>query len=296
MSSATSPPVPSERVSRVLVIGGTGYIGSGVVRALKASGREVTRGSRRAVADDSAGVRVDVRDVDSVVGAVAEVAPDVVVYAAGFDFEAESAALPAVLDRGVPLVYTSGIWWMGEVGSEPFEEGPPIGDTPRARIERLVLETSAVTRTRAVVVRPAVVYGQGGGIPAEMVDWAREYGVGRYVGRPGVRWPLVHVDDLAELYARAIVAAPSGSVLHGVADGGVLVSEIAAAADRAAGGGGRSEAWAVEDAAPVLGSAYAASLALDQAFASVNTRILCDWNPTRASLVTELLTGQYTDA
>ncbi len=291
MNIATSSPARAGQLGNVLVIGSTGYIGSGVVRALEAAGHQATRTSRRPDVGDSAAVQIDVRDVDSVVRAIKEVAPDVVVYAGAFNLEAELAAIPAILGLGVPLVYTSGIWWLGEVGPEPFVEDAPTGDSPRARIERLVLEASS--SVRAVVVRPAVVYGHGGGIPAQMVGWSRRYGVGRYVGRPGVRWPLVHVDDLGELYVQAILDAPSGSVLHGVADGGVLVSEIAAAADRAAGGEGRSEPWAVEDAGAVLGRGYAHWLALDQAFASVRTRVLCGWNPTRVSLITELLTGQY---
>ena len=69
---------------------------------------------------------------------------------------------------------------------------------------------------RSVVIRPAIVYGRGGGIPAGFVESARKEGAARYVGTGKNRWPLVHVDDLADLYLLALEKAPPGTLLLGV--------------------------------------------------------------------------------
>src|SRR5207237_4601172 len=116
---------------------------------------------------------------------------------------------------------------------------------------------------RTVVIRPAMVYGRGGGIPAGFVESARKEGAARYVGTGENRWPFVHVDDLADLYLLALERAPAGSVLLGVAGPSRAVSEVAAAASRGAGAGGRTVAWPLEEARQKLGP-YADALVLDQ--------------------------------
>ncbi|HEU4946375.1 MAG TPA: NAD-dependent epimerase/dehydratase family protein [Kribbella sp.] len=274
-------------VRRVLVIGATGYIGAAVARALDRHGYEVVAMSRRDNAGPYPTVPGDLTRPETLAAALDAARPDAIVHAGQFHASAELAALTTLLARGVPVFYTSGIWWLGAVGSLPFAEDPPVGDSTRARAERLVL--AAAPRVRTVVIRPGVVYGHGDGIPGEMIAWARKYGAGRYVGAGSVRWPTVHVDDLAELFVLAIERAEPGAILHGIGDGAVRVSEIAAAADKAAGGTGRAEAWPVEEAAIELGEQYAGSLALDQAFSSVRTRMALDWHPKRPGIKDELL-------
>jgi len=116
--------------------------------------------------------------------------------------------------------------------------------------------------------------------------WSR-FGVGRYVEPLEVVRPVVHVDDLGDLFVAAIERASPGAILHGVGET-VLSSDVAAAADRAAGGSGRAEAWPVEAAAVELGERYAANLALDQVLSSTRTRSSMDWQPRRPGLVADL--------
>jgi nucleoside-diphosphate-sugar epimerase len=141
------------------------------------------------------------------------------------------------------------------------------------------------------VIRPGVVYGRGGGIPAEMVGWARTYGAGRHVGPAQTRWPTVHVDDLAELYVLALAGAGPGGVVHGAGEEGVRVGDIAAAADVAAGGPGRAEEWPVAEAGAVIGAGYAASLAMDQVLACGRAQAEYGWHPTRPGIVGDLAEG-----
>jgi len=289
------PPTPAldpTGTLRVLFIGATGYIGSAAAAAVTARGHEVVALSRRGQVTGYRTVAGDLTRPDTLTAAFEAVRPDVIVHSGvPVDVGTDLAGVTALLEPGVPVVYTSGIWFLGPVGDRPFTEDPPVNDTPRAQVERALL--AAADRVRTVVVRPAVVYGRGGGIPAQMVEWARKFGIGRYVGTPGTRWPTVHVDDLAGLYVKAIEHAEPGTILHGVAEEGVPVVDIAAAADRAAGGVGRAQAWPVTDAAVELGDKYATSLALDQVFSSARTRAALGWQPERPALVDDLTVGSY---
>ena len=62
-----------------------------------------------------------------------------------------------------------------------------------------------------IVIHPAMVYTADGGVFSRFAGDARAGGSIRIVGNEAVRWPLVHRDDLAELYALALDAAPPGS-------------------------------------------------------------------------------------
>ena len=138
-----------------------------------------------------------------------------------------------------------------------------------------------------MVIRPGIVHGAGGGIPGMMIDWARAAGTGRYVGEPTVRWPMVHVDDLADLVVLAVDRAPAGTVLHAVTEPAVPVKELAAAADLAAGGSGAAQAWDEQDAASELSAPFAEALALHQ---EVTANVAHDigWRPTHVNAVSEL--------
>jgi nucleoside-diphosphate-sugar epimerase len=268
---------------RVLIIGSTGYIGSAVASAVAAAGHEVIPLSRR---ETGPGVLGDLARPETIEPALREARPDVIVHAAHpIGAAADLAAIDRLSAFGAALVYTSGIWWIGATGDTPFDERQPHGNSDRARVEAAVL--AAAPTIRSVVIRPGIVYGHRRGIPAEMVEWAGRFGVGRYVGSPGTRWPVVHVEDLGDLFVAAIERAEPGAVLHGVGET-VLSSDVAAAADRAAGGAGRAEAWPVEAAAVELGERYAANLALDQVLSSTRTRSSMDWHPHRPGLVADL--------
>ena len=158
------------------------------------------------------------------------------------DQAAVRAMLGALLDSGKPLIYTSGIWVLGDTGGKIADETWPLNPAAlvawRPAAEQMVL-ASAPTGVRSIVIRPGVVYGRGGGIPADFVKSARETGAARYVGTGENRWPMVHVDDLAELYVLALQRAPSGTIFHATDGSSFRVREIAEAASLGAGGGGR---------------------------------------------------------
>lgn len=282
---------------KVLVIGGTGYVGSAAVRRLRAAGHTPVVLVRNA-ANAPAGVesRVgDLRDPASLRAAITDDL-DAVVHAATptGDWQADEVALDTLVGAlpGRALLYVSGVWVLGST-VEPVDESTP------ARPIRIVegrdsLETivQSARDVRGIVVRPGIVHGAGGGIPAMMVDWARTTGAGRFVGEPGVHWPMVHVDDLADLVVLTLESAEPGAVLHGIAESAVPVEELARAADIAVGGTGQAKAWPEVEAATELGAEFAEALALHQEVVATAAREL-GWTPIRPDAVTDLREGSY---
>jgi nucleoside-diphosphate-sugar epimerase len=287
----------------VFVTGATGYIGTAVVQALRAAGHEVHGLARSPGAAEQlrkAGAEVvDGALTDLVVLARAARAADAVIHLgatgktdqAEVDTAAVRAMLNAVEGSGKRFVYTSGIWVLGDTGDRVADEDAPLAPTPlvawRAEVEATVREAAAWA-IRPVIVRPAVVYGRGGGTPGTFVASARKKGVVRYVGDGTQRWPFVHVDDLAELYLRAL-EAPAGMVLNAAAGPSLPVREVAEAAAEA--NGAQAEARPLEEARERLGP-YADALALDQQVSAARAATL-GWKPSRPSVLDELRTGSY---
>jgi nucleoside-diphosphate-sugar epimerase len=289
---------------KILVIGATGYIGSAVSERLRAAGHHVVALVRSADAPDvPPGVEVrlgDLADPDSLHGAVTADVDGVVNLATPVGAEADVAAAAALCSRlrgsDRVLVYTSGTWVLGRTGPWPVDEDldpDPIelvGHRPD--VERQVLGAAA-DRVRAVVIRPGIVYGRGSGIPRLLVELAREHGVGRYVGADDVHWPMVHVDDLADLFVAAVERAEPGALLHGVDEEAVSVASLAGAAGRVAGAVGDPLPWPMDDARAALGAAFADALALHQVVSGNRARRQLGWRPRSAGALHELAHGSY---
>ncbi|HYC30869.1 MAG TPA: NAD-dependent epimerase/dehydratase family protein, partial [Gemmatimonadales bacterium] len=275
---------------RVLLAGATGYIGTSVAEALRAAGHAVSGLAR---SDDAAArlaamgleaVRGDFADPPSV--AAAARASDGTILAAtsgvpGIDAAAVGAVLAALAGSGKPLIYTSGIWSYGDTGGRVVTETSHATPTPRvawrSAVEREVL-AAAADGVRSIVLQPAVVFGRGGGLPAKWSDSARRDGAAKFVGTGENRWAVVHVDDLADLYVRALERAPGGTLLIASAGPSVRVADMARAASEGAGAEGRVTAWPVAQARRKLGD-YADALALDQQASSRRAEELLGWKP-----------------
>ncbi|MFE2178654.1 NAD-dependent epimerase/dehydratase family protein [Kitasatospora sp. NPDC058115] len=291
---------------KILLTGATGYIGSAVAEHLAAAGHQVVALTRNPEPQPDRGwhaqVVGDTADPASLAGAVT---PDIegVIHLAppSGDVDVDTAVIGALTaplrGTGRPFVYTSGVWVLGATGEaqEVDEEAPtdPIDIVGyRPRIEQRVL-AEAAEGVRAVVVRPGIVYGRGGGIPAVLVDRARRQGAPEYYGEEGVRWPTVHVDDLADLFVTAVERAEAGTLWHGVGESAVPVRELARAAGRAAGVPGAPELVPLEQAGEVFGPLFAGALALDQSVSGAAARAALGWKPQRQGAVAELVSGSY---
>jgi nucleoside-diphosphate-sugar epimerase len=289
---------------RVFLTGATGYIGSAVAERLDAAGHQVPALGRSdaAVARLSAAgiepIRGDFADPRSV-AAGARSADGVISLATTYDPAVDGPAIDAILEAlagsNKPFVYTSGIWSHGDTAGKVVDESSPPKPVPlvawRQEVEDRVIG-AARQKIRTVVIRPAIVYGRGGGIPAGFVESARKEGAAQFVGTGQNRWPFVHVDDLADLYLLALEKAPPGTLLLGVGGEAHPVREVAAAASRGAGANGRIRAWPLEDARKKLG-AYADALVLDQQASGKRAQQLLGWQPHRSDVLEDIERGSY---
>jgi nucleoside-diphosphate-sugar epimerase len=232
-------------------------------------------------------------DVDAVVHAGAPVG----------DWDVERSSMLSLLrslgGRQRAFVYISGTWVLG---ASPIAQGVPavmdefspvrpIGVVAgRERLESAVAEAHGAD---GIVIRPGVVHGRGGGIPGQLVDWARRRGVGAYVGTDDqITWPVVDVDDLAALVSRVLCSDRSGQLVHAIAEPAVPVAAIAAAADVAAGGGGQASGWPLEEAGLALGRDFAEALATSQRVRGLEAAAF-GWHPTRPGVLQDLRHGSY---
>ncbi len=287
---------------KIFLTGATGYIGGAVADALLRAGHSVVGLAR----SDEAAHRLSARQIIPFPGdlispaslANAAIESDGVIHAGttndgNIDQTAIRAMLDALRDSGKPLIYTSGIWVLGDTGGGIAGETWPLNPAAlvawRPAAEQMVLRAAA-SGIRSIVIRPGIVYGLGGGIPADFAKSARENGVARYVGTGENRWPLVHVSDLADLYVRAFQHAASGALFHATDGSAFRVREIAEAASLGAGAKGRTESWPLEEARKTLG-AYADALVLDQLVSSQRARTTLDWQPRTVSILEDLRRG-----
>ena len=292
---------------RVFVTGASGWIGSAVVPELIAAGHSVlglARSDDSAAALAAAGAEVhpgSLDDLDSL-RAGAAAADGVIHLAYIHDFtrmeaaaEADARAIGALGDAlassGRPLAIASGTLGLapGRVGTE--RDVPEPGVHPRVANAQATLAL-ADRNIRAIVVRlPPTVHGDGDhGFLAALVGIARDQGVSGYIGDGANRWPGVHRLDAARVFRLAIEQAPTGSVLHAVADEGVPVRALAEVIGRQLELPVRS--IAPEDAAEHFGW-LSRFIGADAPASSTLTRELLGWEPEQPGLLADLEAGHY---
>ena len=298
-----------ENALKLFITGGTGFIGQAVARKAISLGHQVTAlvrqdGSAAATALASLGVtlhRGDLREPTSF-AATAGAANGVVHTASTNDASAAVADEAAVLTMlshlrpGAAFVYTSGIWVYGHTKGDLVTEASALNPTPlvawRPAVEQQVLALAASRSIAAVVLRPAMVHGYGGGVFGMLAGMARQTGRVRVVGDGRNHWPAVQVDDLATAYLSAVERAASGDgrvagqIFNVVAVDAVAVAQIGEAI-RASVGADRVELWPLDDARKSLGP-FADALALDQTVSGQHARQVLAWEPHGPGLIADL--------
>lgn len=269
---------------RVFITEVTSYLGAAIRDALAAAGHHVVT----CAFPDQPSIVDAAREADAVVWTSISDDPEI-------DEQAVHDVLEALRDSRKAFVFTSGAWVHGDTAGRVEDEGGHLRPPPivawRADVEREVVGSHGI---RGVVIRPGIVYGHGGGIPAMMVAEARRRGEVRVPGDGHNHWPVVHIDDLADLYVRAVEHAPPGTILLGVHRTERL-QDIAEAAAEAAGAEGHVRPWPIAQARSVLGE-VADALALDQQLASKRALRVLDWRPWHIDLITDLRAGSYRHA
>jgi nucleoside-diphosphate-sugar epimerase len=137
-------------------------------------------------------------------------------------------------------------------------------------------------------VRPGIVYGDGGGIPAMFVHSARARSASTIVGEGRNHWAAIGREDLGRLVSLVIERGKPGQAYNAVDDYAYTVREIAESASRGAGAHGRT---AIVDA-DILGP-FGDCLALDQRVSALRAKRELGWSPSPTSIVDELERGSY---
>ncbi|GAB3843471.1 NAD-dependent epimerase/dehydratase family protein [Dactylosporangium cerinum] len=278
---------------RVLLTGGTGFIGSTVVEALRGGGHDVTavvrsEASAKAVEEGGAEAALgDLSDVGWLTGQLSGV--DAAINLAALDAAGEDAVIAAVVrafaGTAKPFVSTGGVWVWGDnrdITEDSALAAPPIVAWKIERQNRLLSST-----VKASVVAPAVVYGRGRGLLAGLFTYGprTDDGALRLVGSGDQHWATVHVEDLADLYLRVLGRAPGGEIYIGASGINPTVRELAQAA---AGPNGVVVAESDDDSRERLGAYLADALLLDQQASGDRARRRLGWQPDRLSAVEEL--------
>jgi nucleoside-diphosphate-sugar epimerase len=101
----------------------------------------------------------------------------------------------------------------------------------------------------------------------------------RVVGSERVRWPLVHSDDLATLYALALEKAPARSSYIGAAIDGLVIGRIARAFAGRFGTRSHEPQIVSPDAIAAELGDWARGYALDRRLSGAKAQRELGWNP-----------------
>jgi nucleoside-diphosphate-sugar epimerase len=286
---------------RTFLTGATGYVGSAVLDTLLRARHEVTA----LVRDTEKAERLRLRGVQAVVGdlsmaksyapaaegcdAIIHTALDRSKRATHVDRQAIDTLLGAAIRHSakghpVSLVYTSGIWVLGNTVGQATEDAPirpTLHSAWRPDHEKLVLDAGKGRTLRTAVIRPGIVYGGGRGIISNLLKDAAN-GLVRVIGEGRNHWACVYDRDLADLYVRVATDPDASGIFHATDEADERVADIVDAVARHAKMQPDVRNVPIEEARAKMG-AYADALALNQIVRSARAKAL-GWTPTLHSV------------
>ncbi|MEV5780002.1 MULTISPECIES: SDR family oxidoreductase [Streptomyces] len=298
---------------RIFVTGASGWLGSAVVPELTGAGHQVVGLARSEASADAltaAGVEVvrgTIDDLDVLRDAAAGSDGVIhlafkhdVAFAGGFQgaAEADRRAVDALGDALAgtdrPFVLASGVVGLAPGRPATERDMPAVDGSPlsiRMATAQAVLALASRGVRSSVVRLSPTCHGDGdNGFMATLVTIARAKGVSGYLGDGANRWPAVHRLDAARLFRLAVEKAPAGSVLHGVAEEGVAIRDVAEVIGRHLDV--PVTAVAPEDAAGHF-AWLGAFLGHDSPASNTLTRELVGWEPIHPGLLEDLDKGHY---
>jgi hypothetical protein len=241
---------------RIVIAGGSGFLGRALGEALARDGHEIVSLSRRAAGSDARS-RMVTWTPDGTVGAwKSEIdGAGAVVNLAGESIAARrwtDAQKRRILDSRVlatrslvnainsatrpPAVLVSGsaVGYYGPLGDEIASEDQPAGSDFLARVcTQWEAEAQATAApTRLACIRTGLVLDRDGGALPKMLPpfW---FGMGGPVGSGRQYWPWIHRSDWIDLVRWAIVSPPASGPLNASAPRPVTNADFARALGRA---------------------------------------------------------------
>jgi nucleoside-diphosphate-sugar epimerase len=219
---------------KAFVIGATGFVGSHIAHRLIEGGYTVhglcrdPRGDEKLRTMGVVPVRGDAEGEDILRRQAGDA--DVTVFAPQLLLEPEQKAVTALLDAlegtGKTFLFTSGTGvlarqtdgnWLEDTFAEddPFEPYPPL--TARVKTEQLVRTAGSERGVRAMVIRPPMIWGNGGCVIVSQLHHSlRKTGEVCYVGAGLNLYSNVHIQDLVEVFALAVARGVPGALYHAV--------------------------------------------------------------------------------
>jgi nucleoside-diphosphate-sugar epimerase len=212
---------------RIVVIGGSGHVGSFLVPRLVRAGHEVinlARGARSPYVDDETWSEVEQISVDRAAEdaagtfgeRVAELEAEVVVDMICFTPESATALVEALRGRSGHLIHCGTIWRYGASVKQPMREddtSPPFGEygIQKAAIAELLAAETRSGGLVTTVLQPGHISGPGWAPigPLGNLDPAVWYSLsaGQEIAVPGLGTELlhhVHADDVAQAFQLAV--------------------------------------------------------------------------------------------
>lgn len=293
----------------VFITGGTGYFGSALVEHLISAGHRVialARSEHSANQLREAGA-VPVRGSLSDTATLTEAAEDAdaVVWAASdYTLSEESIRIElgavAALTEGAgaarsnkPFLYTStGLVYGSSTGKTAEDAVLPSPNPQSAKLvaERMVLDAAGVT---GIVFRAGLIFGRGGTLLlTSLIQAARTHGVSTYVDAGVNTWRPIHIDDLTELYLRAL-ATPQRGIYNAVGTVEFSFRGLAEAIGELTGTPAVSIPRSVAE--QTMGPA-AEIITSSSAMDAEKARTTFNWAPSGRSLLDDVRHGSYARA
>lgn len=274
---------------KVLVLGATGLIGTALTRELLQAGHEVTglcrsdRSARQLKRLGATPLSGDLRDPGLWAGVVSDI-DGIIQVAATFEEDMgpvdrhvlTSLAQVAEAAGSRPrFIYTGGCWLYGETGDEIATEDSAFNPLPAFSwmVENGKWLTASPVFSTAVI-HPAMVYSEEGGAFARFEEHANRNEPIEIWGDAGIRWPLIHRDDLASAYLLLLERPDLTGHFNASAQTGEKVGDIATWFAGASGIAVKAADKAVADFGKL-----AEGPMLDQQMSSSKLRNACNWLP-----------------
>jgi nucleoside-diphosphate-sugar epimerase len=296
----------------VFITGAAGYIGGSVAVTLIKAGHKVTG----LVRSEARAREVEPFGIEPVIGDLADIAvleraagaADAVINIANSDNrDVVDVFLDTLRGSGKAFVQSSGTSIVADLadGEHPgkiYEETTPVDPLP-LRAGRVALNDAVLAASndglRTIVICPSLIYGIGLGASADsmqvpwMIDLAKRHGAGRHIGPGENIWSNVHINDLVDLYLRALAKAPGGAFYY-AENGENSMRELAEAVSRMLGYGGRTQSMSVEEAVAEWGEGGARyTMGSNSRVRAVRARQELGWSPSAPSLLDEVERGCY---
>jgi uncharacterized protein (TIGR01777 family) len=213
---------------KVIVAGGSGYVGRALVASLRGDGHEVVVVSREPATAGSVGwesIATQVEGADAVVNlaGVPIGGPRWTAHRKAAILESRvettrtlAGAIEAATIRPGVLVTASGIDYYGDSGDDPVDESAPAGTSFLARVCVEWEAAGAAAPVRHVAIRTPVVIGRGAQATRLLALPFRLF-VGGALGNGRQLFPWIHLDDLVGAYRLAIDDASLSGPVNAVA-------------------------------------------------------------------------------